>query len=456
VQEDDDGKEYVCCFASSGLSASQQNYHIVRLELLVFVYACGKFHEWLGSISFTWRTDCRAHQYLLDAKESPNQTIARYSLFLSDYIFKVEWVPGVKMIADPFSRMVLLPAGREAMSLAEICFGDEFGKRIFAEKSSGKALNTPVLFYTPVTFMRLCDETMLDVELEEGMSSERLTRYCMVPVTKEHKRLTMDKRLIENCADGREDVFDISMTYMEKVDLLQSEVEPEVYEPEVHEEDLKPLLTKGEEIKLEALKHVRQFLIDGTLPKNTVVARATRKLASKMELQDDKLWHLKHTGGTARVADRTARVADGTARVADRTAKVAGGIVRVEVLDKVERIREVLVMLHDEMGHRALGPCYNLFRQHFWVPGAAKIIARHISACRQCQQFAKPNPLAVPGYSVSPTDVFSHWSIDFAGPFPEDVTTGAKYAILAVDWLSRWVEAEPTKDASPEAAAEFI
>ena len=54
VQEDDDGKEYVCCFASSGLSASQQNYHIVRLELLAFVYACGKFHEWLGSISFIW------------------------------------------------------------------------------------------------------------------------------------------------------------------------------------------------------------------------------------------------------------------------------------------------------------------------------------------------------------------------------------------------------------------
>jgi len=434
VQEDDDGKEYVCCFASSGLSASQRNYHIVRLELLAFVHACGKFHEWLGSISFIWRTDCRAHQYLLDAKESPNQTIARYSLFLSDYVFKVEWVLGLKMIADPFSRMVLLPAGREAMSLVEICFGDEFGKRIFAEKSGGKALSTPILFYTPVAFMRLCDEVVLDVELEGGMSSERLIQHCMVPVTKEHTRLTTDKHLMENCEDGREDVkehkclmencedgredvFDISTAYMEKVDLLQSEVhKPEVYEGAP---DLKPLLTKGEEIKLEALKHVRHFLIDGTLPNNAVVARATRKLASKMELQDNRLWRLKHTG-------RTTGVVGGTA-------KDTGGTARVEVLDKVERIKEVLVMLHDGMGHRALGSCYNLFRQRFWVPGAAKIIARHIAACRQCQQFAKPNPLAVPGYSVSPTDIFSHWSIDFAGPFPEDVTTGAKYAILAVD-----------------------
>ena len=67
---------------------------------------------------------------------------------------------------------------------------------------------------------------------------------------------------------------------------------PEVQEPEIYEEgtpDLKPLFTKGEEVKLEALKHIRQFLIDRTLPKNVVVAGATRKLASKIELQDDKL-----------------------------------------------------------------------------------------------------------------------------------------------------------------------
>ena len=138
------------------------------------------------------------------------------------------------------------------------------------------------------------------------------------------------------------------------------------------------------------------------------------------------------------------------------TAKIAGLSVKVEVLDKIKRIKKVLVMLHDGMGHRALGSCYNLFRQCFWVPGVAKIITRHIAACRQCQQFAKPNPLAVPGYSISPTDIFSYWSIDFAGPFPEDITTGAKYVILAMDWLSRWADAEPTKDPSLEAAAEFI
>ena len=96
---------------------------------------------------------------------------------------------------------------------------------------------------------------------------------------------------------------------------------------------------------------------------------------------------------------------------------------------------------------------------------------KHILACQICQQFSKPNPLAAPGYTVNPTDVFSHWSIDFVGPFPdvfshwsidfvrpfpEDMATGNKFVILAVDWLTRWSEGAATKDASPEAAADFI
>lgn len=64
--------------------------------------------------------------------------------------------------------------------------------------------------------------------------------------------------------------------------------------------------------------------------------------------------------------------------------------------------------------------------------------------------------MAVRGYGISPTDIFSYWSIDFAGPFPEDVGTCAKYAILAVDWLTRWAEGAASKDGSPETAAEFI
>ena len=80
----------VCMYASAGLTSAQRNYHIVRLELLAFVYACEKFYEWLADISFVWRSDYRAHEFLYEAKSPLNPTIARYALTLAEFDFTVE------------------------------------------------------------------------------------------------------------------------------------------------------------------------------------------------------------------------------------------------------------------------------------------------------------------------------------------------------------------------------
>ncbi|KAF8428391.1 hypothetical protein BGX38DRAFT_1299370 [Terfezia claveryi] len=173
------------------------------------------------------------------------------------------------------------------------------------------------------------------------------------------------------------------------------------------------------------VKHVRLFLTDGSLPQDEILARATRQLASKMHLDEDRVWAMKKVNR---------RSEDGEYR-------------RVEVLDTVERTKEVLIMIHDGMGHRGSRTCYVVFIQRFWIPAAAKIIERHISACRQCQQFSKPNPLATPGYGISPTDIFSYWSIDFAGPFLEDVATGARFAILAVETVDETHDTTEVKKA---------
>ena len=77
VQTDDEGHDYVCAYASAGLTPAQKNYNIVRLELLAFVFACGKFYDWLAGIPFIWRSDCRAHEFLHTAQTSTNPTITR-------------------------------------------------------------------------------------------------------------------------------------------------------------------------------------------------------------------------------------------------------------------------------------------------------------------------------------------------------------------------------------------
>ena len=144
----------------------------------------------------------------------------------------------------------------------------------------------------------------------------------------------------------------------------------------------------------------------------------------------------------------------------DKLWKVTRRGMHVEVLDKAERLRKVLVLYHEGMGHRQLGSVYEYFSRRYWIPAAIKFIKCHILACTVCQQFAKdvspPHRHSFPRFSPSAKDIFTHWSIDFAGPFPTNAVTGHKYIIVAMEWTTRWAEAESVADATAAIAAEFI
>jgi len=51
-------------------------------------------------------------------------------------------------------------------------------------------------------------------------------------------------------------------------------------------------------------------------------------------------------------------------------------------------------------------------------------------------------------------EVFDCWGIDFMGPFP--MSHGYEYILLAVDYVSKWVEAIPTRTSDHKVVLEFI
>lgn len=143
----DDGKEYVCAFVSAGLTPAQRNYPPVRLEALAFIFVLSKFYDWLEMNEFTWRTDAKAHKYIMHNKLSPNQALARYFVGLQAFRFGIEWIPGLKMIADPFSRMVVIPAISDAAAtIKAIVFGSDLDLRLLSEAPMTSAAPSSALF----------------------------------------------------------------------------------------------------------------------------------------------------------------------------------------------------------------------------------------------------------------------------------------------------------------------
>ena len=51
-------------------------------------------------------------------------------------------------------------------------------------------------------------------------------------------------------------------------------------------------------------------------------------------------------------------------------------------------------------------------------------------------------------------EIFDVWGIDFMGPFPN--SNGYFYILLAVDYVSKWVEAIPTRTDDANAVVSFV
>ena len=51
-------------------------------------------------------------------------------------------------------------------------------------------------------------------------------------------------------------------------------------------------------------------------------------------------------------------------------------------------------------------------------------------------------------------EIFDLWGIDFMGPFPN--SDGYEYILMAVDYVTRWVEAIPTRTSEGRVVIRFL
>nr|GEW66312.1 DNA-directed DNA polymerase [Tanacetum cinerariifolium] len=82
-----------------------------------------------------------------------------------------------------------------------------------------------------------------------------------------------------------------------------------------------------------------------------------------------------------------------------------------------------------------------VFNSGFYWPTIYRDAQDLVKSCDVCQRQGKISQRdEMPQNSIQVCEIFDVWGIDFMGPFPS--SRGNKYILVAVDYLSKWVEAK--------------
>ncbi|XP_065636481.1 uncharacterized protein LOC136070440 [Quercus suber] len=101
------------------------------------------------------------------------------------------------------------------------------------------------------------------------------------------------------------------------------------------------------------------------------------------------------------------------------------------------------------LSHRAV-------TQGYWWPGMQQEAQDYVKKCDQCQRFA-PN-IHQPGGVLNPLSSpwsFAQWGLDIVGPFPR-APGNKKYLLVATNYFTKWVEAEPLANIRDVDAKQFL
>ena len=133
--------------------------------------------------------------------------------------------------------------------------------------------------------------------------------------------------------------------------------------------------------------------------------------------------------------------------------------------DQVIRRRVPENEMHSILDHCHTLPCGGHFggqrtaakvlQSGFYWPSLFKDAHQFVSTCDKCQRMGsisrKDEP---PMHPILEVELFDLWGIDFMGPFPASYNN--LYILLAVDYVSKWVEAIPTRTNDAKVVAQFL
>jgi len=120
-----------------------------------------------------------------------------------------------------------------------------------------------------------------------------------------------------------------------------------------------------------------------------------------------------------------------------------------------EHRKEEVMKLNHNRGHLGTNNTYYQMKQHSWWPGMEEDIRTFVCTCDTCQKYKQDRKDTTTGSAKIRPEPFAHIGLDIVGPLPITLQ-GHRYIIVAVDFFTKWIEAEVLKEANAQNIAEFI
>ncbi|XP_031096999.1 uncharacterized protein LOC116001249 [Ipomoea triloba] len=178
----------------------------------------------------------------------------------------------------------------------------------------------------------------------------------------------------------------------------------------------------------EWISDLRLYLETGTLPENDQKARKVKLHAPRFHIVDNRLYRRSYGGPLMRCLSRF-------------------------------EAKLVMTELHSGLcsayqGGRALARRIMLIG-YYW-PSIQLDCEALTKSCESCQLYARvPGRPATFYHPVSSAIPFAKWGVDILGPFPQ-LTGRRRFIIVAVDYFSKWIEAEPLATITSQQCARFL
>ena len=166
------------------------------------------------------------------------------------------------------------------------------------------------------------------------------------------------------------------------------------------------------------------------------------------------LAHLRHGPKNRQLDDALRRRGS---RLAKKCLIYEDGSIRLRktshILPKPCEVQELIDKYHG-LAHFGVKKTFHAIQADYRWPGMFIDIRQRINACKACKA-RKPAQAREPLHPVSVPGPFGRIGIDFVGPLPT-TDKANRYIIVAIDYLTKWVEARATIDDTAQMTARFL